>query len=72
MIKFVVVGIPFPYNAIVSRDWLHMLEGVASTLHLVLKFVSPRDEESFYGDQVAAKQCYLATISTKAVMKRCN
>ncbi|GFZ19655.1 hypothetical protein Acr_28g0003600 [Actinidia rufa] len=67
--EFVVVDIPSPYNAIVGRDWLHRMKGVASTLHQAIKFLTPRGEEAIYGDQVAAKQCYLATVSTKMAMK---
>ena len=69
MTEFVVVDIPSPYNAIVGRDWLHRMRGVASTLHQVIKFITPRGVEAVYGDQVAAKQCYLATVSTKAAVK---
>ena len=42
---------------------------VAFTLHQVIKFSIPRGKETLYEDQVAAKQCYLATISTKTAMK---
>ncbi|XP_057505216.1 uncharacterized protein LOC130788530 [Actinidia eriantha] len=70
MMKFVVVDIPLPYNAIVGRDWLHMMKGVAFTLHQAIKFVMPRGEEAIYGDQVAAKQYYLAIVSTKAAVKK--
>ncbi|GFY97881.1 hypothetical protein Acr_12g0004220 [Actinidia rufa] len=69
MTEFVVVDIPSSYNAIVGRDWLHRMKGVASTLHQAIKFVTPRGEEAIYGDQVAVKQCYLAIVSTKAAMK---
>ena len=69
MTEFVVVNIHFPYNAIVGRDWLHKMKGVASTLYQEIKFATPQGEETIYGDQVAAKQCYLATVSTKAAMK---
>ena len=69
MTEFVVVDIPSPYNAIVGRDWLHRMKGVASTLHQVVKFLTPRGEETIYGDQVAAKQCYLATVLTKAALR---
>ncbi|XP_057490953.1 uncharacterized protein LOC130776722 [Actinidia eriantha] len=69
MTEFIVVDIPSSYNAIVGRDWLHRMKGVASMLHQAIKFVTPRGEEAIYGDQVAAKQCYLATVSTKAVVK---
>ncbi|GFS36376.1 hypothetical protein Acr_00g0045620 [Actinidia rufa] len=47
---------------------LHRMKGVASTLHQAIKFVTPRGEEAIYGDQVDAKQCYLATVSTKAAV----
>ncbi|XP_057510747.1 uncharacterized protein LOC130793111 [Actinidia eriantha] len=69
MTEFVVVDIPSPYNAIVGRDWLHRMKGVAFKLHQAIKFVTPRGEEAIYGDQVAAKQCYLATVSTKTAVK---
>ncbi|GFS40490.1 hypothetical protein Acr_00g0068850 [Actinidia rufa] len=69
MTEFVVVDIPSPYNAIVGRDWLHKIKGVASTLHQAIKFLTPRGEKTIYGDQVIAKQCYLATVSTKMAMK---
>ncbi|GFS35059.1 hypothetical protein Acr_00g0037570 [Actinidia rufa] len=42
MTEFVVVDIPSPYNAIVGRDWLHRMKGVASTLHQAIKFLTPR------------------------------
>ena len=40
-----------------------------SHLHEVIIFTTLGDEEMFYRDQVASKHCYLATVSTKAVMK---
>ncbi|GFS32686.1 hypothetical protein Acr_00g0024030 [Actinidia rufa] len=46
-----------------------LMKGVASTLHQAIKFANPRGEETLYGDQVAAKQYYLATVSTKVTMK---
>ncbi|GFY98393.1 hypothetical protein Acr_12g0009340 [Actinidia rufa] len=70
MTEFVVVDIPSPYNAIMGRDWLHRMKGVASTFHQAIKFLTLRGEEAIYGDQVAAKQCYLATVLTKMAMKR--
>ena len=46
-----------------------MMKGVASTLQQVIKFVTPQSEETLYGDQVAAKQCYLAIVSIKAAIQ---
>ncbi|GFS40182.1 hypothetical protein Acr_00g0066980 [Actinidia rufa] len=48
---------------------LHRMKGVASTLHQAIKLLTPRGEEAIYGDQVAAKQCYLAIVSTKMAMR---
>ena len=42
---------------------------MAFTLHQVIKFTTPEGRRPFYGDQVAAKQCYLATISMKTDIK---
>ncbi|GFS46134.1 hypothetical protein Acr_00g0100320 [Actinidia rufa] len=67
--EFVVVDIPSPYNAIVGQDWLHGMKSVASTLHQAIKFATPRGEETLHGDQVAAKQCYLATINMEATIQ---
>ncbi|GFS35504.1 hypothetical protein Acr_00g0040230 [Actinidia rufa] len=39
-------------------------------LHQVIKFANRLGEETLYGDQIAAKQYYLATITTKATMKK--
>ncbi|GFY87855.1 hypothetical protein Acr_05g0014940 [Actinidia rufa] len=39
----------------VGRDWLHKIKGVASTLHQAIKFLTPRGEETIYGDQVDRK-----------------
>ncbi|GFZ09639.1 similar to Ikzf5 [Actinidia rufa] len=50
------------------RDWLHRIKGVASMLHQAIKFAALMSEETLYGDQVPAKQCYLV-VSTKAAMK---
>ena len=67
--RFVIVDIPLPYNAIVGRDWLHMMRGVASMLHQVIKFTTTVGEKTLYGDKVMAKCCYLIMISTKVAMK---
>ncbi|GFZ15768.1 hypothetical protein Acr_25g0001770 [Actinidia rufa] len=45
------------------------MKGVASTLHQVIKFAAPKGEKTLYGDQIAAKQCYLAIVKTKAATK---
>ena len=47
-----------------------MMKGDASTLHQLIKFATPKGQKILYGDQVATKQCYLTTVSTKAAMKK--
>ncbi|GFS33863.1 hypothetical protein Acr_00g0030950 [Actinidia rufa] len=69
MTEFVVVDIPSLYNAIVGIDWLHRMKEVASTLHQAIQFLTPRGEEAINGNQVAAKQYYLATVLTKVAVK---
>ena len=69
MTESVIVDIPSPYNAIVGRDWLHRMKGVAVTLHQVTKFANHRGEETLLLRSRKAKQCYLAMVSTKAAMK---
>ncbi|XP_057495689.1 uncharacterized protein LOC130780690 [Actinidia eriantha] len=50
----IVVDIPSPYNAIVERDWLHKVKGIASILHQIIKFATPKVKETLDGDQVMA------------------
>ena len=38
-------------------------------LHQIVKFVTSKGEETLHRDQVAAKQCYLALLCTKATIK---
>ena len=47
--EFVVVDLPSPYNAIVGRDCVRRMNGVASTLHQVIKFANPRERRFSMG-----------------------
>ena len=47
--EFVVVDLPSPYNAIVGRDWVRRMNGVASTLHQVIKFANPQERRFSMG-----------------------
>ncbi len=48
-----------------GRDWLYRMKAVASTLHQKLKFPTVERIMELNGDQVAAKQCVLATVRHK-------
>ena len=61
--NFIVVDIYSPYTAIVGRPWLHALDGVASTLHQKVKFLSGDQVLEIRGCQSTARQCTVAAIS---------
>ena len=67
--EFLVIDIPSLCNVIVGRDWVHMMKGVTSRLHQDIKFVAPKGEETFYGDQIATKQWYLDMVNMKIATK---
>ncbi len=60
--KFLVVQASSPYNVIMGRDWLHKMRVVPSTLHQKLRFPTVEGIMELNRDQVAAKQCVLATV----------
>ncbi|XP_059654709.1 uncharacterized protein LOC132301477 [Cornus florida] len=51
------------YNLIMGRGWIHQMRGVSSTLHQVMRCLSPDRKEviNLWGDQVAVKECYMLT-----------
>ena len=48
------------YNAIVGRGWIHEMEGVASTIHQIMRCISPGGNKTvdIQGDQEMAQRCY--------------
>ncbi|XP_059671018.1 uncharacterized protein LOC132316557 [Cornus florida] len=60
METFVVVEIHPSYNLLMGRGWIHRVQGVPSTLHLVMRCLGPDGTKviDIHGDQVAAKECY--------------
>ncbi|GAV59239.1 hypothetical protein CFOL_v3_02770 [Cephalotus follicularis] len=62
---FVVVDTPSPYNAIVGRPGLNLLEAIVSTRHIVVKFPTRFGVGEVRGDQQAVRQCYKTAISDK-------
>ncbi|XP_026417271.1 uncharacterized protein LOC113312748 [Papaver somniferum] len=55
--RFSVVDAPSPYNAIISRRWVHKLKRVAATYHQYLRFPTPEGVMEIKGDQVTAREC---------------
>ncbi|GAV80410.1 hypothetical protein CFOL_v3_23871, partial [Cephalotus follicularis] len=62
---FLVVDIPSPYNAIVGRPCLNLMEAIVSTRHLLMKFPTRFGVREVRGDQQATRQCYRTAISDK-------
>ncbi|GAV67537.1 hypothetical protein CFOL_v3_11042 [Cephalotus follicularis] len=62
---FLVVDTPSPYNAIVGRPGLNLMQAIVSTWHLLMKFPTRFGAGEARGDQQAARQCYITTISDK-------
>ncbi|GAV85505.1 hypothetical protein CFOL_v3_28941, partial [Cephalotus follicularis] len=53
---FLVVDTPSPYNAIVGRPGLNLLEAIVSTRHLLMKFPTRFGMGEVKGDQEVARQ----------------
>ncbi|GAV64394.1 hypothetical protein CFOL_v3_07912, partial [Cephalotus follicularis] len=62
---FLVVDTPSPYNAIVGRPGLNLLEAIVSTRHLIVKFPTRFGVGEVRGDQEVARRCYKTAISDK-------
>uniref|UniRef100_A0A2N9ED79 Uncharacterized protein n=1 Tax=Fagus sylvatica TaxID=28930 RepID=A0A2N9ED79_FAGSY len=63
-VDFLVVNCPSAYNAIIGRPTLNRLRAVTSTYHLLLKFPTEHGIGEVRGDQVAARECYLASLES--------
>ena len=51
------------YNAIIGRPTLNRWKAVTSTYHLSVKFPTEYGVGQVQGDQLAARECYLAMLS---------
>nr|XP_009590468.1 uncharacterized protein LOC104087641 [Nicotiana tomentosiformis] len=69
--NFCVIEGDMRYNALFGRMWVHNMRAVPSTLHQALKFPTPGEVETVYGEQPIAKEMFvidevilLPTVST--------
>ncbi|GAV71999.1 hypothetical protein CFOL_v3_15488 [Cephalotus follicularis] len=62
---FMVVDTPSPYNAIIGRPGLNLMEAIVSTRYLLMKFPTRFGVGEARGDQQVARQCYKTAILEK-------
>ncbi|GAV62572.1 hypothetical protein CFOL_v3_06095 [Cephalotus follicularis] len=66
---FLVVDTPSPYNAIIGRPGLNLMEAIVCTRHLVIKFPTRFGVGEVRGDQQVARQCYKTAVMDKGKEK---
>ena len=59
-VTFLVVDYSSAYNAILGRPTLNSWKAVTSTYHLMIKFPIDYGVGELHGNQVAARECYMA------------
>ncbi|GAV81590.1 hypothetical protein CFOL_v3_25044 [Cephalotus follicularis] len=59
---FLVVDTPSPYNAIIGRPGLNLMEAIVSTRKLLMKFPTRFGVGEARGDQQVARQCYKTAV----------
>ena len=59
-VTFLVVDCSSTYNAILRRPTLNLWKAVTSTYHLMIKFPTDYGVGELRGNQVAARECYVA------------
>ena len=61
-VTFLIVNCLSAYNAILGRPNLNSWKVVTSTYHLMIKFPTEYGVGKIHGDQVAARECYIAML----------
>ncbi|XP_075663177.1 uncharacterized protein LOC142632703 [Castanea sativa] len=61
-VTFLVVNYSSAYNAILGRPTLNLWKTLTSTYHLMIKFPTEYGVGELRGDQVAARECYIAML----------
>ena len=61
-VTFLVVDCSFVYNAILGRPTLNSWKALTSIYHLMIKFSTEYEVGEVKGDQVGARECYIAML----------
>ena len=71
-VNFLVVDCSSSYNAIIGRPTLNSWKAVTSTYHLSVKFPTKHELRQVQGDQLAARECYLAMLAMDEQVQTMN
>ena len=71
-VNFLVVDCSSSYNAIIERPTLNSWKAVTSTYHLSVKFPTEHGVRQVQGDQLAARECYLAMLAMDEQVQTMN
>ena len=63
-VNFLMVDCSSSYNAIIGRPTLNSWKTVTSTYHLSVQFPTEYGVGQAQGDQLVARECYLAMLAT--------
>ena len=61
-VTFLVVDYSFAYNAILGQATLNSWKAVTSIYHLMIKFPIDYGVKELWGNQVAARKCYITML----------
>ena len=62
-VNFLIVDYSLSYNAIIGRPTLNNWKAVTSTYHLSVMFPTEYGVGEVQGDQLTARECYLAMLT---------
>ena len=71
-VSFLVADCSFSYNAIIGMPTLNSWKAVTSTYHLSVKFPTEHRVGQVQGDQLAARECYLAMLAMDEQVQTLN
>ena len=71
-VTFIVVDCLSAYNAILGRPTLNSWKAVTSTYHLMIKFPTDYGVGELRGNQVAARECYVAMMEMEDHVQAMN
>ena len=71
-VNFLVVDCSSSYNAIIGRPTLNSWKAFTSTYHLSVKFPTKHGIGQVHGDQLAARECYLAMLAMDEQVQTMN